>query len=344
MRILILGLSGLLLVGAALSAWYVHAEREALDHPLRISSPSLRLVIEPGATLFQVAGDLADRGVLARPSSLVWYARWQGAAKQIKAGEYEVPAGTTPLALLELLIVGKVKQWSFTIVEGWTFKQLRAALIEYPNLVHTLAGVDDTEVMERLGRPGENPEGWFFPDTYYFPSGTTDLDFIARALHARRDHLAREWSQRDPDLPYLEPYEALTMASIVEKETANPEERARIAGVFVRRLRRGMRLEADPTVIYGLGEAFDGNLRRRDLKRKTLYNTYLVRGLPPTPIAMPGGAAVHAALHPEPGAQLFFVAKGNGSHEFSVTYEQHKAAVKRYQLQRKKAKTGNTDE
>ena len=280
--------------------------------------------------------------MLENPRNLVWYARWNERDGQIKAGEYSVPAGTTPLRLLDLLIEGKVIQWSFTIIEGWTFRQLRDAIGENKHLVQTLGGVDDDTVMNRLGRTGSKPEGWFYPETYHFPSGTTDAEFLRRALNAMQQALDQEWADRDPNLPYQRPYDALILASIVERETGTAHERTKISGVFVRRLRKGMRLEADPTVIYGLGDAFDGNITHEHLKQRTPYNTYTRRGLPPTPIAMPSGAAVHAALHPEAGNELFFVAKGDGTHHFSETYEEHEKAVQQYQLKSKSADGSGT--
>ena len=323
--------------------WVVEHELAGLESPLNLTSGDLTLVITPGMTLSEVSTDLGNQGILRNPRSLVWYARWNELAPLIKAGEYVVPAGTTPLGLLSLLIEGKVIQWSFTIIEGWTFRQLRERLALNPHLLHTLTDHDDEAVMSKLGHQGVNPEGWFFPDTYHFPKGTTDVEFLRRALEAMQRNLNTEWLNRDPDLPYVKPYDALILASIVERETGAAFERPKIAGVFVRRLRKGMRLEADPTVIYGLGEAFDGNITHAHLKEPTPYNTYTRRGLPPTPIAMPSKAAVYAALHPEPGQEIFFVAKGDGTHYFSVTYAEHEKAVQEYQLRGKKAKTNQDD-
>lgn len=333
-----------LLLGGAFSGgwWLVEKELQALERPLNLETGDLHLVVTPGLTLSEVTEQLGKQGVLPSPRGLVWYARWHDLARQIKAGEYVVPSGSTPLQLLSLLIDGKVIQWSFTIIEGWTFHQLRERLAENQHLVHTLTDLDDTEVMAKLDHKDGHPEGWFYPDTYHFPKGTTDLEFLRRALHAMRRNLTAEWDKRDPDLPYVSSYDALIMASIIERETGAAPERPKIAGVFVRRLRKGMRLEADPTVIYGLGKSFDGNITRAHLKEPTPYNTYVKHGLPLTPIAMPSGAAVHAALHPEPGHELFFVAKGDGTHYFSVTYAEHEKAVQEYQLKRKK-NTANND-
>ena len=326
----------LLLGGALLGGWWVvEKELQALERPLNLETGDLHLVVTAGMTLSDVTEDLGNQGILSSPRGLVWYARWHDLARQIKAGEYIAASGSTPLQLLSLLIEGKVIQWSFTIIEGWTFRQLRERLTANQHLVHTLTGLDDTAVMAKLGHKDDHPEGWFYPDTYHFPEGTTDVEFLRRALNATRKNLTSEWEKRDPDLPYVSAYDALIMASIIERETGAAPERPKIAGVFVRRLRKGMRLEADPTVIYGLGESFDGNITRAHLKQSTPYNTYVRRGLPPTPIAMPSGAAVHAALHPEPGHELFFVAKGDGTHYFSVTYAEHQKAVQEYQLKRK---------
>ena len=318
--------------------WLIEHELTQLDSPLGFSDDDLILVVPPGMTLSEISTDLAARDILHNPRSLVWYARWNALASLIKAGEYIIPVGTTPLGLLSQLIDGKVVQWSFTIIEGWTFRQLRERLAANPHLVHTLVGQEDDMVMTLLGYPDIKPEGWFLPDTYHFPKGTTDVEFLRRALKAMQQNLHTEWRTRESDLPYSKPYDALILASIVERETGAAVERPKIAGVFVRRLRKGMRLEADPTVIYGLGEAFDGNITRAHLKAPTPYNTYTRRGLPPTPIAMPSKAAIHAVLHPEPGQEIFFVAKGDGTHYFSVTYAEHKKAVREYQINRKKIK------
>ncbi len=233
--------------------------------------------------------------------------------------------------MLDRIVAGRVIQYPLTIVEGWTFRQLRQALAAHPQLTQTLAGLSDAEIMARLGRPGAHPEGWFLPDTYHFPKGFTDEAFLRRALTAMEQRLTQVWERRAPDTPLNDPYQALVLASIIEKETGVAAERAEIAGVFARRLRLGMRLQTDPTVIYGLGEAFDGNLRRRDLEADTPYNTYTRPGLPPTPIALPGLAALEAAAQPAAGDALYFVADGQGGHVFSRTLEEHHRAVRRYQ-------------
>jgi len=252
----------------------------------------------------------------------------------VRAGEYSVEPGTSPRTLLALFVNGAVVNHALTIVEGWTFRDLRRALAHEANLKHETSGRSDAEIMAALGDPDRHPEGWFFPDTYLFGKGARDLDVLRQAYDRMRKELDTAWAQRQPDLPFTTPYEALILASIVERETALPAERPRIAGVFVERLRRQMRLQTDPTVIYGLGEKFDGNLRRADLERDTPYNTYTRTGLPPTPIALPGSQSLLAAVQPENRGELFFVAtgRGDGSHEFTKTLEAHQAAVKQYLL------------
>jgi UPF0755 protein len=323
-----------LLMMAALAGagtWLWRDMQRQLREPLAISGAEI-LIVAPGTTMRALATDLARRGWLARPLYLELEARRSGRAARIHAGEYAVTPGTTPLDLLDMLVRGRVLLHAMTIVEGWTFRELRAAVAANPVLRQTLIGVAPDRIMAELGYAGYLPEGRFLPDTYRFPAGTTDAAFLRRAFRAMTQVLDEEWAARDPDLPYESPYQALIMASLVEKETAVPAERARIAGVFVRRLRQGMRLQTDPTVIYALGERFDGNIRRRDLDLDSPYNTYRVTGLPPTPIALPGREAIRAALHPEPGDALYFVARGDGTHEFTANLEEHNRAVRKYQL------------
>ena len=306
-----------------------------LRRPLALPAGGAVLELAPGTSLARLARDLAARGWLDRPRYLALLGRLRGDTRRLQAGEYEVPAGTTAGELLDLLVSGRVRLYRFTIVEGWTFAELRQALKAAPALERRTADWSGDRIMAVLGRPEEHPEGRFLPETYAYARGSTDLDLLARALQAMDRVLAAEWADRAPDLPLQDPYEALVLASIIEKETARPEERARIAAVFVNRLRRGMRLQTDPTVIYGLGARFDGNLRRRDLRRDTPWNTYTRAGLPPTPIALPGRASIHAALHPATDPALYFVARGDGSHEFSERLEEHERAVRRYQLGRR---------
>ena len=313
-----------------------------LDTPLAMGAAPLEIEIPRGQPLAVTARQLAERGVLDHPRWLQLYARATGADARIRAGEYAVPAGTTPRSLLALLESGAVIQHSVTIVEGWTFRELRQALEAEPYLDHTLAGQDEAAVMVALGEPGMPAEGLFFPDTYLFGKGTTDLEILRLARNRMRRELEAAWAARAADLPVHSAYEALILASIVEKETALASERPRIAGVFTERLRIGMRLQTDPTVIYGLGTDFDGNLRRADLERDGPYNTYTRAGLPPTPIALPGAEALRAAVNPDERGELYFVATGlaDGSHEFSRTLKEHQAAVSRYLVRYRKRNAG----
>jgi UPF0755 protein len=291
------------------------------------------LLIERGAGFAAILGKLRALGVDAG-HDLEWklLALRMDALPRLQAGEYALSPALSPEAILRKLIEGDVLRHRFTVVEGWSMRELRAALAADPVLADDLAGLDDAALMARLGRPDVPAEGRFLPETYLFVRGDGALDLLRRAADAMDAALAEAWAGRQPDLPLASPDELLTLASIIEKETGKAAERAEIAGVFVRRLRLGMRLQTDPTVIYGLGEAFDGNLRRRDLRTDTPFNTYTRAGLPPHAIAMPGRAALAAAAHPAEGDSLFFVARGDGSHHFSRTYAEHRAAVRRYQL------------
>lgn len=314
-----------------------------VDSPMPLSEP-LVFVVEPGSTLKAVARGLAARGVLEHPRVWVAHARLHGLAKSIRAGEYRIEPGATPASVLEKLVKGDVILREITIVEGWTFRDLMHAIDQHPALDHSLKGASTAEVMERIGSPGVHPEGQFFPDTYRFSGGTRDLDLLRKAHEALRTRLQAAWDARAEGLPLESAYEALTLASIVEKETGLASERPRIAGVFVRRLRLGMRLQSDPTVIYGIGASYDGNIRRRDLLADSPYNTYTRRGLPPTPIALPGEGALGAATQPDDSGALFFVATGDpdGSHYFSKTLAEHNAAVKRL-LARQRARAATAD-
>jgi len=321
-----------ILLGSFTAGWLLMDVQDFLSSPLLKNSEPFDYMIKPGTSLKHLVRDLENDNVINHPSYLVWYARWHGVANRIKAGEYEFLPAIKPDEFIDQIVSGRVKQYSLTLIEGWSFDQLMDAVNQHEMLEHTLAGLDHEAIMARLGWPDQHPEGRFFPDTYRITRGMTDVAFLQRAHEAMEERLAQEWQQRDDDLPYNSPYEALIMASIIEKETAVTEERRQIAGVFVRRLQKRMRLQTDPTVIYGLGERFDGNLTRRDLKLFTPYNTYLNYGLPPTPIAMPGEASIHAALHPESGDALYFVARGDGTHHFSASIEEHNRAVAKYQL------------
>lgn len=278
---------------------------------------------------------MQEAGIEVQPTVLAWLARLNRAETGIKAGSYSVKQGVTPLQLLGKLTRGEVTQGELTLVEGWSFRQWRQRMDKHPDLRHETTGLSEAQIAERLGQNTAQLDGWLFPDTYLFDKQSSDLDLLARALRAMQRKLDSEWGQRDQGLPYKTPLEALVMASIIEKETGQAADRAMVAAVFVNRLRKGMLLQTDPTVIYGLGENFDGNLRKRDLQADTPYNTYTRSGLPPTPIAMPGLASLQAALHPAASDVLYFVAKGDGSSEFSRTLDEHNRAVNRYQRGRK---------
>jgi peptidoglycan lytic transglycosylase G len=303
-----------------------------LDQPLTVGAKPVMIDVAPGQTLTAVGRELHARGLLTHPRLLALYGRYTGADSRMRAGEYAIQPGTSPRTLLELFVSGAVVQHSVTIVEGWTFRDLRKVLADEPTLEHTTERLDDAAIMARLGEPGRHPEGLFFPDTYLFGRGTRDIDLLRQARDRMRKELDAAWASRHDNLPLHDEYQALVLASIVERETGLADERARIAGVFVERLRRGMRLQTDPAVIYGLGEKFDGNLRRADLERDGPYNTYLRTGLPPTPIALPGAASLRAAVQPEERGELFFVAtgRGDGAHVFSKTLAEHEAAVREY--------------
>ncbi|MEJ2061136.1 MAG: endolytic transglycosylase MltG [Gammaproteobacteria bacterium] len=301
----------------------------------RIEVPQKRVVVtvERGKTLRQVAAELHRRGIIAKP--LLWrlLARLQGKSGQIKAGDYAIETGMTPQLILDHLVSGISVQYSLTIPEGWTYHELMTAVEHDPNLKHTLNPDDLKGLLARLGGPAQdNPEGWFYPDTYFFPRGTTDVEFLKRGYDMMKRRLDKEWAERSQGLPIKTPYQALILASIVEKETGAKEERPMIAAVFVNRLEKGMRLQSDPTVIYGMGSKYDGNIRVSDLEHDTPYNTYTRKGLPPTPIALPSGDAIHAVLHPAHSNALYFVAMGGGRHYFSDTYAEHKKAVIKYLL------------
>jgi UPF0755 protein len=329
--LLVLGTAFLMAVVAAL-VYGALQYRAFVKHPLSLPRAGLVITIPSGSSLQGLASELHELGVIARPRFLVLLGRQMNAASRIKAGEYHLQQGTTPPGMLEKLIEGDVVQHALTIVEGWTFRDLMSQIHGNDVLVPTLEDLDESQIMERLGQPDVSPEGRFFPDTYHFPRGTTDLEFLERARDVMDRHLREAWEQRAEGLPLQSPDEALVLASIVEKETGAAGERDRIAGVFIRRLRKGMRLQTDPTVIYGLGDEFDGNLRTRDLKTDTPYNTYTRVGLPPTPIAIPGMGSINAVLHPADGDTLYFVAKGDGSHYFSSSLREHNKAVRKYQL------------
>ncbi len=298
--------------------------------PVGLRQSPLDFTIEPGSSMRQVARQIVDSGIDVEPFLLVTLSRLTRQANAIKAGSYQIERGVTPLQLLDKLSRGDTTQGDVALIEGWSFRQFRAALDRHPDLRHDSAGLSDAEVLERIGASARHPEGLFFPDTYLFARQSSDLDVLRRAYRNQQRVLQREWEKRAEGLPYKDPYEALIMASIVEKETGLAADRPLVASVFVNRLRAGMLLQTDPTVIYGLGTAFDGNLRKRDLLADSAYNTYLRLGLPPTPISMPGVAAMRAALNPQPTDYLYFVARGDGSSAFSRSLDEHNRAVARY--------------
>lgn len=321
----------LLVVSLALAAWRLQS---ALEQPLQLTEARL-LNVEPGATPGGLLNQLQADGVLDGAFWLRQYWRFKLPGQALHSGEYRLLPEHKARDLLGLWQRGEVVQYSLTLVEGWSFRQVRAALRRQSALQQSVAELDDAALMAKLGQPGVSPEGRFFPDTYHYVRGMSDFELLKQA-HARLDLvLDEEWRKRAEGLPYRKPYDALIMASMVEKETGVPEERGQIAGVFVRRLRSSMRLQTDPTVIFGLGERYNGNLTRAHLREPTPYNTYTIDGMPPTPIALVGREAIHAALHPVDGKSLYFVARGDGSHVFSDTLEQHNRAVSEYQLKRR---------
>ena len=311
-----------LLALAVVGAWLWYAP--PLATPAALS-------IRPGMPVRAVARELRDKGVIVAAEPLVWLMRLAGKDGAIKAGNYEFDAAYPPLTVLDILTAGDGAQVALTIVEGWTFDQMRAALAGEAQLRHTVETLAQPEALRRIGVAETHPEGLFFPDTYHFAPGSTDVAVYRRAYRAMQERLQAGWEARAPDLPYATPYEALIMASIIEKETGQGRDRAQIASVFVNRLKLGMKLQTDPTVIYGLGAAFDGNLHKRDLENDTPYNTYTRAGLPPTPIALPGQAALNAALHPDQTRYLYFVARGDGTSQFSTNLDDHNRAVSKYQ-------------
>ncbi|WP_261841019.1 endolytic transglycosylase MltG [Aliamphritea ceti] len=312
-----------------------------LDSPLQLEQSEVVLV-KSGSSFPKVGRELAERGLLSKPDWMAFYVRMQKVGHRLKAGEFLLEPGVTPRQLVTQLIEGKSISYRFSLIEGSTFKQLRMRLSESDVLIHETDTMTDEQLMTALGMEGEHPEGRFLANTYQFQRGMSDLDLLRRAHKLQQKVLAEEWQARAETfekkaLPYKAPYQALIMASIVEKETGLSAERPVIAGVFVRRMQIGMRLQTDPTVIYGMGDKYKGNIRRKDLRKPTAYNTYTIPGLPPTPIAMVGREAIRAALNPEGEKWLYFVAKGDGSHQFSATLKQHNKAVREYQLKRKAA-------
>lgn len=312
--------------------WYGYQDYESFkDQSVNIPAEGMTYTLVPGSSIKSLAADLEQKGVLERAVYLELLARETGLAEKIKAGEYQLQTGLTSKELLNVFVAGKTLQYRFSIIEGKRYQDALKTIAGLEHVERTLGEDDFVAVFQQL--TGEaHPEGWLFPDTYHYPKNITDIQLIKNAYQMTQSTLAELWAERDENLPFDTPYEALVLASIVEKETAVADERPLIAGVFVNRLRKGMRLQTDPTVIYGMGDSYQGNIRKKDLKTDTPWNTYTRAGLPPTPIATAGREAIAAVLHPDATDKLFFVASGGGRHEFTETYEEHRKAVIKYQL------------
>jgi UPF0755 protein len=328
------------ILSASVTFWHVN---RVLDSPLTVHENGAVFEVRPGAALSTIGQELAVQGILTNPQIFRWYAQLGGHAGSIHAGEYLIEYGTNSRELLDKFVSGDVQLYSFTIVPGWNYRELILALAEHPAIDHSLTVEDWPRLLESLMTTATHPEGMFLPETFRFPKGSSDEDILKQSYGLMQETLDAEWEGREEGLPFNDSYEALILASIIEKETARADERAKISGVFVRRLQKRMRLQTDPTVIYGIGESFNGNLTRRDLQTDTPYNTYTRAGLPPTPIALPGQAAINAALHPAPGREVYFVATGlgDGSHKFSETKEQHDAAVREYLARQRATRNKN---
>ena len=314
-------------VFATAAGWLIYYA----DTPLQLPRTPLEFSLKQGSSLRSGAKQLTEIGVLDDPWSFIVMARVLGKAGEIKAGNYEFTNNLTPYRLLTKLTKGDVTMKEIAFIEGWTFNQLRKALDDYPGIRHDSANLSDEEILKRIGATENTAEGLFFPDTYFFNDGMSDLTILKRAYRTMESNLATVWETRAKDLPFSDTHQALIMASIVEKETAQASERRMVAAVLINRLRLGMKLQADPTVIYGLGDKFDGNLRKRDLTGDTIYNTYTREGLPPTPIALPGLASIQATLNPADTKALYFVSRGDGTSHFSESLEEHNRAVTKYQ-------------
>lgn len=317
----------ILLVALALTTSAVYYATHAKD----IATLPFDFSLKPGSSLKSAAHQMQQAGILENDWIFVMIGRALGKSAQIKPGNYQLEHPASPLQLLEMVSKGRVTQSELTIVEGWTFKQFRSALNSTPTLRHDSVALSDAEILQRIGSAEKYPEGLFFPDTYNFSSGSSDMVILKRAYQTMQMKLQQRWQARDKDLPLTTPYQALILASIVEKETGHARDREMIAAVFINRLRKGMRLQTDPTVIYGMGEKFDGNIRKRDLIKDTDYNTYTRDGLTPTPIALPGQESIQAVMHPAHSSALYFVARGDGTSQFSNTLTEHNNAVNRYQ-------------
>ncbi|MFM1818118.1 MAG: endolytic transglycosylase MltG [Pseudomonadota bacterium] len=330
-RLALLGLV-LVLAGAGSIAWWANA-------PLRLpaGASSVDLGIEPGTRPAAIAQAVAQAGVDVSPPLLFWWFRVSGQARSLRAGGYEITSGMTPAGLTRMVARGEESLRSLSLIEGWTWQQVRQALARAPDLKHDSQALSNEALMQALGRPGAHPEGLFYPDTYSYAKGSSELALLKRAMRAMDNHLAAAWAAKASDAAVQSPAQALILASIIEKETGRAQDRAMISSVFNNRLRIGMRLQTDPTVIYGLGPRFDGNLRKADLLADTPYNTYTRAGLPPTPIAMPGKASLWAAVQPAASKSLYFVARGDGSSAFSASLEEHNRAVNQFQLRKSTA-------
>jgi UPF0755 protein len=313
----------ILLASSALGYW--------VNRPQALPSVPFEFSIAAGSSFKSVAHQLAQAQFLQQETLFVALARVLGKADKVKVGDYALTHSVSMLELLTIISKGQVQQSQISVIEGWSFKQFRAALDAHADLKHTTQEMTATQILQAIGATETHPEGLFFPDTYFFAKGSSDVQIYKRAYQTMQQHLSVAWASREAELPLHTPYEALTLASIVEKETGTPSDRAMIAGVFINRLRLGMLLQTDPTVIYGMGEKFDGNIRRNDLTRDTPYNTYTRSGLTPTPIALPGAASLNAALHPAQTDALYFVARGDGSSKFSSSLSEHNRAVNQYQ-------------
>lgn len=327
----LLALAGIVAVAVITSVWLF---ARSVNAPLSGLSEAQIYEVRPGSNLSRVATDLHAQGHLVHPLVLRLLARWQGVGATIQQGEYRLQPGMSATDLLQAMVSGEVVQYRVTLLEGWTLRQALVAIQQAEKVSLQLApDASLADIARAMAIPRDNPEGLVFPDTYFYTKGTSDVEILRRGYQRLETVLQDAWSTRLGALPYETPYQALIMASIIEKESAAASERGHIAGVFVRRLEQGMRLQSDPTVIYGIGEDFDGDLRRTDLRTTTDYNTYRINGLPPTPIALAGRDSIHASLNPLPSDYLYFVSRGDGSHQFSATLEQHNAAVNRYQRQ-----------
>lgn len=300
----------------------------------QVTSDSV-VMVEQGSSLSRLARILSKKGIIDSRDTFIYLAHIRGDTRTIRMGEYRLNKGMSQNEILSLIVSGEVITYPAKFLEGWTFYQLREQLKKLQKLKHTLEGLSDKEIMKKLGSAEIHPEGNFYPDTYFYTAGSTDLMILKKAYDKMQKNLDKHWTNRDVGLPYKSKYEALIMASIIEKETGRPDERPLIASVFINRLKKNIKLQTDPTVIYGMGKNYNGNIRKKDLRRDTPYNTYTRKGLPPTPIAMPGEDSINAAVHPAKSDAIFFVARGDGTHVFSKNLKEHNKAVKKYQLKQK---------